>query len=86
MTNTPRYRVETNTVGSMAWRSNSKGPVKGYGRPTKVNLAAWVEGFNKSLEPGQPNGHLGKGHQITAAKLVDQYSGKVIATYGEWSD
>ena len=71
---TPRFRVETNTVGSMGWNPE-------YGRPTDGYLARWVLKFNEELEPGGCNEHLGTKCRVTTARIVEQASGEVKATY-----
>lgn len=52
----------------------------GYGRPTAANLTHYVAIFNASTEPGGVNAHL-SGTRITAARIVDQRTGEVVATW-----
>jgi len=76
-----KYTIETNTVGGMEWRCRRRGPYSGYGNPTEANLAKWVERFNEALKPGGCNEHLGDRCRVSSARIVDQFSGTVVATY-----
>lgn len=68
-------------ITPMAWRTRRDGQIPGYGKPNEANLAHWVEMHNRSLEPGGCNEHVGRGARAVSAKIVDQDTGSVVATY-----
>lgn len=58
--------------------------IRADGPATDAGLAAYMEGFIKSMEPGGANEHLG-GHAPTAARLVKQSTGDIVAKWGDWA-
>lgn len=79
---TIRYTIHTTgtfngasnlVVTPMEWVS------KNYGKPTNENLATTVKGYEDSTVTGY-NKHLGI-WKILEAKIVDNMTGKTIATY-----
>lgn len=53
---------------------------RGGGRPTKANLARYVEGTNESCQPGGVNEHLAP-MRIVRAEIVNQHTGEIKARY-----
>jgi hypothetical protein len=74
-TTTPKYRLETGKSTPMEWKCE-------YGKPTPENIEKWVRRFNKSLQPGGVNEHVGVDATVSNAKVVDQETDEVVA---EWS-
>ena len=76
---TPKYRLEMDGVTPMAWT------VKYHGQANEANLRTHVFGYAKSLELGGANQHISKalGHipYPTGAKIVNQLTGHVVATW-----
>jgi hypothetical protein len=54
----------------MEWRVGQRYQIPGYGKPTNNNLKKWVDHFNKSLEPGGANSHLGSGSRVVTACIL----------------
>lgn len=56
-----------------------------YGRPTDATLSKYVFTYAKSLEPGGCNWHLSQALGVlpypTAAKVIRQATGEVVATW-----
>lgn len=78
------YRLEVwegrnKPVTPMCWNS------KGWGRPTKANLAKWVSKYIKSLQKGGANYHVSRSLGYipvpTKAKIIRQKTGEVVATW-----
>ena len=79
---TPTFRVEAETYGfhmtPCAWR------LKDAGYPTDENVRKYIDKFNESLKPGGCNEHISKefpGCCVTAAKVVNQSTNEVVASY-----
>jgi hypothetical protein len=75
----PFAKVDLNVRHSFSWNT------KAYGRPTNANLEKWRTAMNKSYAAGGVNEHvsemLGYAVSISAAQIVRQASGEVVATY-----
>jgi hypothetical protein len=76
---TTAYVVEIDTPGyrytPAPWRTRQAG------RPTTANLAAHVEAFEASTEPGGCNAHLGATRVTSARIRRNQLRGVVVASY-----
>jgi hypothetical protein len=74
----PFTAVELHVRDSFAWKAS-------YGRPTAANLEKWRTAMNKSYAAGGVNEHisnmLGYVVNISAARIVRQATGEVVATY-----
>jgi hypothetical protein len=64
----------------MEWRVKAQYGAPGYGKPTLENLDRWIARFEKSMQPGGVNAHLGY-DPVLYAKVVDQRTGEVLV---EW--
>ena len=94
MSTTPTFRIEHRTTGTnlatmtnSAWKSSTRGPYPGYGRPTTKNLQAYIAKFNGSMEPGECNAHLRDSDpewKLIGARIVRQENDEVVASIN-WS-
>jgi hypothetical protein len=66
--------------GSRSWAWRTTG---GAGRATPQNIKRYVEGYNKHLEPGGVNEHLGRRDAIYGGSVVNQRTGETVA---DWED
>jgi hypothetical protein len=55
---TPKYVIRIPGSTDAAWDVNSRGQLRGAGKPTNENLARYMEALLKSMEPGGHNEHL----------------------------
>lgn len=80
-THTPKYRLETREQGKTLMRSYMSWYVKEYGTASDKNLELWLRSFNKSLESGGINEHVGINARVSEAKIVNQKTGVCVAHY-----
>jgi hypothetical protein len=66
--------------GSKSWAWRTTG---GAGRATPQNIERYVENYNKHLEPGGVNEHLGRRDAIYGGSVVNQKTGETVA---DWED
>lgn len=82
---TPKYIVKVRHVRPMIQSTDSSWNSKQTGRPTEKNLAAFVEKYHQSIEPGGCNAHLteafGNARLTWAAICLNDGKGTVVA---EW--
>ena len=78
---TPKYVVDMKLFRAGARATPSEWR-KEYGKPTDKNLAAYMEKYNKSLEKGGANEHLGQSSMGTSAVIRENKSGG--ATIAKW--
>lgn len=68
-----KYIVEVVVPGfsctPMEWRVGYANGCRGYGQPTKRNLAEYVRTSNEATEPGGVNAYLGVNHKIVSAAI-----------------
>ena len=81
---TPKYVVKVRHSGSVA-STDSCWNSKQAGRPTAKNLAAWVEKYHESLNPGGCNEHVTKAYgenaKLRYAAVLVNFTGEIVA---EW--
>ena len=85
---TPKYRVEMrDNDGSfvMPWNVTGGSNITKHGEATDANLERYVFTYAKSLEIGGVNEHISvsRGHvpYPTEAKIVNQRTGEIVATW-----
>ena len=87
---TPKYRVETkeyhpNSTSphwqKMVWEVKSRTNVVGYGSPNTENLFNFIIRYSESFKPGGVNQHIGFVPAITQAKIVNQFTGQIMASW-----
>ncbi len=61
------------------WRTRTRTNVPAHGKPTVMNLLAYISVFEESTKPGGANAHLGE-TKVTMAFIKDQRSGKVLTS------
>lgn len=70
---TPKYvlriQVPGHYVSDASWDVNSRGQLRGAGKPNDANLAKYMDALNKSLAKGGANEHLGDKWKPTSAAI-----------------
>ena len=80
-----RFTVEHEVAGcshmtNAEWICRASKYRVGYGKPSDVNLMAYVAHLNASFRPGGVNEHCGPLH-VVSARIIDNQNGDVLATW-----
>jgi len=81
---TPRYVLKVLTITRKFHQTNSIWNSRSYGKPTARNIARFVQKHNESLEPGEPNDHVGPIGAIYGAEIQDQFNDHAVVA--RWED
>ncbi len=73
---TPKYVIRViapgHHVSDASWDVNSRGQLRGAGKPNEANLAKYMEALISSMKPGGANAHLGdRNFNVTEAAIYN---------------
>lgn len=81
-------------IGAPEWRVRSRGPFQGMGRPTRANLARFIQAGNRTFQENGVNWHITEGMRTNGSLGPNEYpevlsaqivrndgSGEVVASW-----